>query len=83
MLGQGLDRPAVGGRMLPGLRVPLSNLGLHLVDRALGSGDPRVEGGQLLVQFPQLAAARNQPAGALPRTDHERTVGLAEIAGQA
>ena len=36
----------------------------------------------MLVQFPQLAAARNQPAGALPRTDHQRAVGLAKIAGQ-
>ena len=60
MVGQGLGRLAVGGRVLPDLLLPLGDLGLHLVDGGFGGGDPRVEAGQLLVQFPQLAAARNQ-----------------------
>ena len=72
----------MGGRVLPDLCLSLRDPGLHLVDRGLGRGDARVEVGQLLVQFPQLAAARNQAAGALPRTDDQRAVGLAKIAGQ-
>ena len=68
--------------MLPDLPLPLRDPGLHLVDRGFGGGDAGVEAGQLLVQLPQLAAAGNQPAGALSRTDDQRAVGLAEIAGQ-
>ena len=61
MVGQRFARLAMGGRVMPDLLLPLGDLGLHLVDGGFGGGDPRVEASQLLVQLPQLAAARNQP----------------------